>query len=547
MIKKQKKSYQAILIVTAPFVIADTVVCAEINQKLWDCVPANFQDIIFWATVIIVYLVGFRAAIGLFYRNFIGMTKGISNNMRQSVYEHAMNQRFWLKDGGAVSGVLNNDITLLEKEYYYAWILLLIKAGEIISACVVAFYENVFYGLFCFLVMGIPVFCVKKSADKVGQASQEILKIQKEYMEFIARLQNGKETICCYALFQPVFKLHGNLANQLTQMSIYKKDEMVKNKILNQNMNRYANTVVSLAGFYLVGKGEISLGWVMAFTQLASSMTYTLMEALQECIRIYGSRPIKQEIFQKYELESPYTFEETEKNKSDILEKEAGISENCEQHKKNFKITCNIQDYRIKGHPVLQDIVFELNPGDKLLINGSNGSGKTTLLKILLGFIQPDEYEGKVQWIDTENDQMVFPEKNVAYMPQTPFVFYDTVKNNITQGRSKDEEKYEKIKEMVGLTVDDERMLCYSKDNISSGEKQKIGIARAMYSEENIFVMDEPYSTLDQKSLLQIEKHILDNPEQTVITISHFKNENSNLYNKVLTLENGKIYKMYGF
>lgn len=117
MIKKQKKSYQAILIVTAPFVIADTVVCAEINQKLWDCVPANFQDIIFWATVIIVYLVGFRAAIGLFYRNFIGMTKGISNNMRQSVYEHAMNQRFWLKDGGAVSGVLNNDITLLEKEY----------------------------------------------------------------------------------------------------------------------------------------------------------------------------------------------------------------------------------------------------------------------------------------------------------------------------------------------------------------------------------------------------------------------------------------------
>ena len=100
---------------------------------------------------------------------------------------------------------------------------------------------------------------------------------------------------------------------------------------------------------------------------------------------------------------------------------------------------------------------------------------------------------------------------------------------------------------MVGLTVDDERMLCYSKDNISSGEKQKIGIARAMYSEENIFVMDEPYSTLDQKSLLQIEKHILDNPEKTVITISHFKNENSNLYNKVLTLENGKIYKMYGF
>lgn len=78
-------------------------------------------------------------------------------------------------------------------------------------------------------------------------------------------------------------------------------------------------------------------------------------------------------------------------------------------------------------------------------------------------------------------------------------------------------------------------------DNVSGGEKQKIGLARALYSDRNTFILDEPYSALDQQSLSRVEQSILSDSQRTVITISHAQSENKEIYNKILKIEKGKL------
>lgn len=297
-----KKRQGVLLCVTAPFFILDTVVCARITQEIWDHIPMDGNAMVFWCILAAVYLVLFRAAIGLFYRSCAALIKGISNEMRIHVYEYAVDQKLWFRDDASVSSVLNNDIPLLENDYYRAWIMLLTKSFEILIACTTAFSENALYGSICFLIMLLPMVLSKKSAVRVGEDNCKIQKIKKEYLDFITCLGQGKETIRHYQMVDVVWGLHGGIARQLAAGNTSKMDELSKSMVISQNMNRCASGMVALIGFYLAGKGVISLGWVMAFIQLSSSMTYTLAEVVQEGMKIYGSRPVRQKLFQEYDF-----------------------------------------------------------------------------------------------------------------------------------------------------------------------------------------------------------------------------------------------------
>lgn len=516
--------------ISIPFFVTDTVVCAKINQELLDSIPMNVDKVLIWGIRIILYLLIFRVFIGLFYKSTVVLTKGITKQIRESIYDCAGQQKIWLKKETAVSSTLNNDIYLLEKDYYSAWIMLIVKSLEVILACIVAFNENAYYGIFCFIVMILPVLCSGRRAVKVGKINQGIQDTSSEYMDFISKIGHGKETIHHYNLLETVLGCHGGIAGRLTEWNICKKNELSKSMIINQNMNRCANGVVSLFGFYLAGKGVLSLGWVMAFSQLASSMTYTLAEVIQEGMKIYASRSVKQRIFEEYELSGFHLKEQKERAEIDITKASEGMG-----------LVCNIKQYCIDEKEILSDIHFSLNSGDKALIIGGNGAGKTTLLKLILGLIEEKEYEGCVKWVNAKGEDILCPESNMAYMPQSPFVFHETVKDNIILNGVFNQQKYEDVKLLTGLQVIDEKIVNHLQNNVSGGEKQKIGLARVLYSCRNTFILDEPYSALDQQSLLGVERSILSDPQRTVITISHVRSENQEMYNKILVIENGKL------
>tara|TARA_Y100000389_G_scaffold172960_1_gene181804 strand:+ start:390 stop:2129 length:1740 start_codon:yes stop_codon:yes gene_type:complete len=191
----------------------------------------------------------------------------------------------------------------------------------------------------------------------------------------------------------------------------------------------------------------------------------------------------------------------------------------------------------------LENINLDIKKGDMVGIVGKSGSGKTTLINLLLGLLKPTE--GKITYY---SDPKSF---SIGHVPQDIVIFDETLQNNIAFGEEEKNIDQKKIYEVIkfsGLQSFFEKnnsnlnMILGEKGiNISGGERQRIGIARALYSNPQVVVLDESTSSLD----ITTEKYIIDEllnikKKVTVIFISHRLSALRNC-DKIILLEDGKI------
>ncbi len=169
--------------------------------------------------------------------------------------------------------------------------------------------------------------------------------------------------------------------------------------------------------------------------------------------------------------------------------------------------------------------------GEKIGILGKSGSGKSTFVDLLLGLHSPNE--GSI-FINNHNikDNLDHWRNKVGFIPQNLYLFDDTIVSNITYGlleKDIDYKKFNKCIKISNLTdfinnlEDKERTLIGNQGvRISGGEKQRIGIARALYNSPEVLIFDESTNALDHNNEMQIMKEI-DNLDYncTKIIISH--------------------------
>ena len=190
---------------------------------------------------------------------------------------------------------------------------------------------------------------------------------------------------------------------------------------------------------------------------------------------------------------------------------------------------------------------FELNKSSIYLIRGKSGSGKTTLLNILMGIIKPDS--GKI--FINEQEIQIYENKNwykgVSYVPQKVNIFSTNIVKNISLFDNMiDLKKIEEICKKVDIYDDfknrmDEK-LSENAVNISGGQLQRIGIARALFRESDFIILDEPTSNLDSKNELKIVNLLQDLKKEKIIIVVSHKNIKQNIFDKTYMMENGKIY-----
>ena len=150
--------------------------------------------------------------------------------------------------------------------------------------------------------------------------------------------------------------------------------------------------------------------------------------------------------------------------------------------------------------PVLCDINIEVSSNKLLLVTGPVGCGKSSLLLALLGELPPST--GKV----TRNGRIV-------YVPQTAWVYSGTLRENILFNQEFDQEKYERTieacdlkKDIVMLPDGDKTVLGERGASLSGGQRARVNLARAVYSDADIYLLDDPLSAVDAK----VGKHIFD-------------------------------------
>ena len=187
--------------------------------------------------------------------------------------------------------------------------------------------------------------------------------------------------------------------------------------------------------------------------------------------------------------------------------------------------------YNMDSNEVFKDFSIKINSNDKIGIVGKSGSGKTTLVNILTGLLSPSS--GKIIINDKEVKLDEYSWSNlIGYVPQDIYLIDDTIKNNIAFGidaEDQDEEilikssKSAQIHNYIDLLSKKyDSLVGENGVNFSIGQKQRIGIARALYRKSSILVLDESTSSLDWQTEKQFVDEIFSsNINKTIIFISH--------------------------
>lgn len=188
-----------------------------------------------------------------------------------------------------------------------------------------------------------------------------------------------------------------------------------------------------------------------------------------------------------------------------------------------------------EGKEVLKDISFYIEDGEFVSLIGPSGSGKSTLFSLIGGMLLPDE--GEI-YLD---DRSIIGEKgNISYMPQEDALFpWRTIVDNVLlgqelQGKQEKERAIEMLKK-AGLAD----VIHAHPHQLSGGMKQRASFIRALLSPQNVLLLDEPFSALDEFTRLDMQKWLLDIWEadrQSILFITHHIEEALFLSDKIVIL-----------
>ena len=193
----------------------------------------------------------------------------------------------------------------------------------------------------------------------------------------------------------------------------------------------------------------------------------------------------------------------------------------------------------------VEDISFTINDGEIVGLLGPNGAGKSTTMNILTGYIEQTSGEVTIEGYNTLKKPKK-AKKQIGYMPEGVPLYTDlTVKEFVTYmaelkqvNRKEKKEKVKKVIEQTGLKEVENKLT----KNLSRGYKQRVSLAGALVGEPKILILDEPTVGLDPKQITEIRSLIKElGKTHTVILSSHILSEVSQICNKVIIINKGKI------
>lgn len=182
--------------------------------------------------------------------------------------------------------------------------------------------------------------------------------------------------------------------------------------------------------------------------------------------------------------------------------------------------------YKKEEKPILKELSFQVKKGDRIALKGSSGSGKTTIFRLLLGFEQPDE--GQIVINDQNLNEKTVNDlrAHTSWLPQdlnlgegkTSEVFYYPFDFKANSDQKPSEETALETLVSLGLP---EKVWNDKFEDLSTGQRQRIGIALCHLLKKPIVLLDEPTSALDDTSKDLVKKLLFADKEDIIISTSH--------------------------
>ena len=197
------------------------------------------------------------------------------------------------------------------------------------------------------------------------------------------------------------------------------------------------------------------------------------------------------------------------------------------------------------GYVAVKDVSFKIKDGEIVGFLGPNGAGKTTTMNMITGFIEPSSGSIEVEGYDISTKPRK-AKKSIGYMPETTPMYQDLTPREFISyvaelkgvPRKKRKEEVQKILKEVNVEDVQNKLI----RNLSRGYKQRVSLAGALVGNPKVLILDEPTVGLDPKQVIQFRNLIKElGKEHTVILSSHILSEISQICEKVIIINKGKI------
>lgn len=226
-----------------------------------------------------------------------------------------------------------------------------------------------------------------------------------------------------------------------------------------------------------------------------------------------------------------------------VLHREDNSGRTFEFHDKiEFK---NVDFAYKKDKPVLKNVCFSVQKGEKIGVFGYNGSGKSTLGKMLVKFFTPQRGGIYIDGVNVNEYSTKSLRDQIAVVTQKSHLFELTIWDNICCGLPVERQKFFELSRNINIldfALEDDLQAVHGKDiNFSGGQEQRLIILRALLKNSNILIFDEATSSLDKKSEAQTWKYLKDHcSSKTIFIISH-KDTVLPFFDKLLVFDHGEV------
>lgn len=456
-------------------------------------------------------------------------------NIKSTLMENILSRSpidFKKKDRSYFASIFNNDIKFLEQNLLLAIEDIINQLFLFIFALVYSFYINHIMTL-VILISGILTIVITNKlssyAAKNNKAYMDSLGLYNETIDDGLRGYQVLYKSNALFGFMKLFRDKTESTEQNYSKSVFTTGLM--NSLINQ-VSLSIQTLLFFIATILIIKGHIDVVYFPVFMSLMNLIIYPMYTIMSQYGQIRACKGIANNL--KEELNFP--VEDISSMKDDI---------------KNSDILIKDLDFLYDDKGIFKNLDLHINSKEHILLRGNSGSGKSTFLKLLTRELTAGKGDIYIGDININEMSRLDLFNSISVISQNPMLFRDSILQNIVLFKDEKDIDYEKLNKAIenaGLnefinSLEDGlyTVLLDSGDNLSGGEKQRIEVARAIYKDTSIVLIDEATSGLDLSKAVDLES-IFNKMDKTIISTSHRKDiDLSKLYDRIYYIEGHNI------
>lgn len=499
-------------------------------------------------SVLIVTAVGLQAVFRYYWRKHLfGISRKVEYDLRNDYFKHLQRLHwgfFQHTKTGDIMSRATNDLQAV-REFLGIGSVIIVDTAVIMTTCLILmiFISPKLTGI-SLLPMALVSIIVLKFSREIRQRFESVQRQLSEISSMVHENIAGIRVIQAYVQEE----------NELNRFKKFNHQLINKNLELTRISGAFfplmvfttglATALVLWIGGREVISGQMTLGSYVAFNGYLAMLTWPMaaigfminlsQRGVASMRRIEEIMNVKPEIYNGQMSTRPIHWTGAPSQQSAI--------------KGKIEIKSLIFSYTGKEN-VLSDINLNIKAGDSLALAGAVGSGKSTLVKLIMRIYDVPDDSIFINGTDIKRIPLKILRDGIGYVEQEPFLFSDTIRENIVFGvNDVTENDIEKTVAIAGLERDMEifphginTVIGERGVTLSGGQKQRVALARAIIKKPKILILDDAFSNLDASTEGRIFTNMMESLKDTTIILISHRISTMREADMIAVMENGRI------